>query len=86
MKDEQEILIPPFTLMEISHLNMKILSDSYIKLQNDSLEEYQESLENFISLFQDYSNNLEQLNYSRKRLRESFSKKLLKEKSKIMMT
>lgn len=85
LKDEQEILIPPFTLMEISYLNMKVLSDSYIKLQNDSLEEYEELLEKFILYFKDYGNNLEQLNYSRKKLGELFSKKLLKEKSRIMM-
>lgn len=86
-EDEQEILIPPFTLIELPHLNynMKILSDDYINLQKEGCESYEEVLEEFIMIYKDCTCDLKQLDNSRKKLNELFSKKLLKEKSRIMM-
>lgn len=87
LKDEQEILIPPFTLIELSNLdyNMKILSADYVNLQKEDLESYEEYLEKFIFIYKDCSCDLKRLNDSRKKLNKSFSKRLLKEKSRIMI-
>lgn len=87
LKDEQEILIPPFTLIELSNLDcsMKILPEDYMDLQKEDLESYQEDLEKFIFIYKDCTCDLKRLNDSRKKLNKSFSKKLLKEKSRIMI-
>lgn len=87
LKDEQEILIPPFTLIELSNLDcsMKILPEDYMDLQKEDLESYEEDLEKFIFIYKDCTCDLKRLNDSRKKLNKSFSKKLLKEKSRIMI-
>lgn len=76
LKDEQEILIPPFTLIELSNLdyNMKILSKDYINLLKEDLESYEEDLEKFIFIYKDCTCDLKQLNDSRKKLNKSFQK------------
>lgn len=85
-RDEQEILIPPFTLIEMSHLdlNMKLLSEDYINLQKYDSESYEDVLEKFITLYKDCKYDLRQLDDSRKKLCGSFSQKLLKGKTRIL--
>lgn len=87
LKDEQEILIPHFTLIELSNLDcsMKILPEDYIDLQKEDLGSYEDDLEKFILIYKDCPCDLKSLNNSRKKLSKSFSKKLLKEKAKIMI-
>ena len=87
LKDEQEILILPFTLIELSNLDcsVKISPEDYMDLQKEDLESYQEDLEKFIFIYKDCTCDLKRLNDSRKKLNKSFSKKLLKEKSRIMI-
>lgn len=87
LKDEQEILIPPLTLVELSYLdcNMKFLSEDYANLQQGDLELYEEVLDKFILIYKNCKFDLQQLNDTRKKLNNLFSKKLIKEKTKIMM-
>lgn len=85
LRDEKEIIIPPFSLVQIvstDSYNINLLSKDLINVTDFSQEMYYTLLEKFIETYRE--GNCIQFNEVRKQLNVNFSKKLLKEKLKII--